>query len=180
MNYTKILSLFTGKTLHQVFYAESNYTDRDFDFGGFHLCDQAVLLRFSDGSWLNWIWIEEGKNGSPEYVLQAGDMRELLLEDEYTVLHDAHHSPAWKELMDHAFSDFGIRYLEKEDGNSFLLDITLYLGEKSVTIASIAEPQPDVLPELRQMNEEIGWTAIVFDLEILKKFQRGPFSKRKE
>ena len=165
------LEPFVGKKVINVFYGEINMPERDFDYGGFHVVDTSIHLKFEGGLWLNWNWTEE--NG---IVLNFDkDNKEQVRALEDCVVRKGYNTPAWEALKGKLFTDFDYRTV-KHKGESYLSDAILSFGELTFSVVAIDEPDPRDFPDIHQMNvNPFGWLAVVFDDALLEKYQRGQF-----
>ncbi|PTX63997.1 hypothetical protein C8N46_101607 [Kordia periserrulae] len=177
-----------GQTIEKVFYVLANYSDNSYTYEGFHLCDEAVLIQLSKNQWISWVWLEDDPTSGYSYHLYYDDARIAIEErenngitflkqiDQYTsssrsIWSDETNSSAWKKFIGQKIED--IQFVTKKiDDISFVSDVILNFKNESVRIIAIEEPDPELLPEIENLNFDPIWTMIVFNDEILKKHNR--------
>jgi len=159
-----------GQKIDQVYYGIVNYQERPYHFDGFHLCDQAVLIKLSNGKWLNWVWVEEGYYQTSEINISTLDIRNKLL-DEYTEVKNVSESNEWKNLVGKRIDSIKFKTVEI-NGNKHISDLKLTIDNKHVSICAIDEPDPFKLPKLGGMPYSANWTIVVFDDKILEEHNR--------
>lgn len=160
-NYLKVLSSFKDVYLEEVYYVIVNYTERDFAYENFHLCDVGVLLKFSDGRWINWIWEEEGIHGTPEYQLSFTDKRGEL-KDFLTPFHKVSDTKAWKKVSETKLTEVSCTFEETGKEKGYLSKMILQFDSFVFTICSIEEPDPYNFPDIEPPVFAPDWTIIHF------------------
>ena len=159
-----------GQIIEQVFYAIVNYQERPYYFDGFHLCDQAVLIKLSNGKWLNWVWVEQGFSENPEINITMLDIRNKLV-DEYTTVKDVSDSSEWKALIGKEIHSIKFKIIDIDETKK-ISDLKFTINNKDVSICAIDEPDPYKLPKIEGLPFSMNWTIIVFNEEILKEHNR--------
>ncbi|MEM6805665.1 MAG: hypothetical protein AAF696_29980 [Bacteroidota bacterium] len=167
----KIIENVKGRYLDEVYYALANYPEPR-EHKGFHDVDVAVLIKCTQGQWLNWLWREDGRYGIPEYILSEGDIQEKL-EDEVIQLVKVSNLPAWRPLLDKRIQDLKVKYFEGPQGEKILADLILQFDQKSVSICSTDEPAPSLLPELSSLDFATDWSLVIFEENLLTKHGRN-------
>lgn len=177
-----------GQTIEQVQYVAANYLDRPYEYNGFHLNDTAICIRLSNEQWINWVWLEDDPTVEYCYHLYYEDARDAINtreEEGITFLKrsglytpeshskgiDVSRSNHWKEFIGQKIEDIDF-LTTKIDGIPFLSDLILSFKEKTVHILACEEPEPEILPEIENLNFDPIWTMVVFDDAILKKHNR--------
>lgn len=159
-----------GQQIDQVFYGIVNYQERPYHFDGFHLCDQAVLIKLANGEWLNWVWVEEGFYQPSEINITTLDVRDKLVDD-YSEVTNVSESNEWKELIGKKIDSIEFKTVAI-NGNKHISDLKLTIENKHVSICAIDEPDPFKLPKLEGMPYSANWTIVVFDDKIIKEHNR--------
>ncbi len=168
---SEALSSARGQRIEKVYYGIVNYTNGVPEFDGFHLCDQAVLIKLSNGKWLNWVWVEEGFYQTGEINISTSDIQNKLNLDNYTKLVDVSEFIEWKRFVGRKIDSIQFKTIDI-NGNNHISDIRLTVGNNHVSICAIEEPDPDKLPKLDGLPYSPSWTIIVFDDKILEKYSR--------
>ncbi len=163
---------FIQKKIQSVYYAIVNYQDRPYAYRGFHTCDKGILIEFTDGKWLNWVWEEEGAYGQPEMQLSFEDMREAI-SDDLTEIVEVGETDAWKPFMGKPLSYLSANLHHSANEETYLSELDLTFGKKRVVICATEEPDPYHLPQLNGLPYGQDWMVVVFDEEILKKNRGG-------
>lgn len=156
-----------GKVVNDILYVKTNYPDRPLAFDGFHLSDTAILIKFSDNTWLNWVWTDDGFYGRVEFNISLIDVTEIL-GDEFTKVIGAVDFKEWKGIADKTVKKVDVGFSEI-NGETFLSSLQLTFNTQTVSILAIEEPDPYALPELRDLRLGNDWTIVVFDESILDK-----------
>ena len=160
-----------GEIIEQVFYAIVNYQERPYYFDGFHLCDQAVLIKLSNGKWLNWVWVEQGFSRNPEINITMLDIRNKLV-DEFTTVKDVSESSGWKALIGKEIHSIKFKIIDMVESKQ-ISDLKFTINNKDVSICAIAEPDPYKLPKIEGLPFSTDGTIIIFNEEILKEHNRA-------
>jgi len=175
-SFEKKIHTFKGNQIEYIFYAIVNYQEKSYDFGRFHLCDQAVLIKFSNGKWLNWVWVEKGFNGCPEINLSFKDLRPEL-NDEFTKIINVTETKEWVNIKGLVLTNIIYKSFQNAKKELFLSDLIFKFTDKSVTICAIDEPDQNILPNIKNLSFLPNWTIIIFDESMLKEFKRGEYTK---
>jgi len=160
-NYLKVLSSFKDVYLEEVYYVIVNYTEREFAYEKFHLCDVGILLKFSNGKWLNWIWEENGIHGTPEYRLSFVD-KQKDLKDSFTQFHEVSDTDAWKNVNGTKLTDVSCIFEKTGKDQEYLSKMILQFDSFVFTICSVEEPDPYTLPNIDTLAFAPDWTVIHF------------------
>ena len=166
-----LLNSFEGETIDKVYYAITNHPDDKFNYEGFHLCDQAVIIKTKNNKWLNWVWVEEGIYGEPDLILAIGDKRKKFTNDYWSTIIDVTYSDDWNSIQNKEIKKIEYNVLTEGDKN-YLSDLRFNINNNFVTISAIAEPDTYLLPEINSLEYERNWTIIIFDDSILSKYGR--------
>lgn len=166
-----MLSLVKGGQLTKVQYVLANYIYGAPKYEAFHVFDFAILMQFSNGLWINWIFEEIG----PEFKLTFRDMQKEMREEHYFKLEDVSHSPEWKPYIGTTLTEASPVYFTCDHGAKWLTDLVLKFGDEEVTICAIPEPEPTLLPEIEDFSLSNDWAVVVFDQNLMKKYGRGKY-----
>lgn len=169
-----MLSLAEGGQLEQVYYVLANYPYNTPKFDAFHIFDLAILMQFSNGLWINWIFEEFGEVG-PEFQLTFRDMRQELKAESLFRFENVTDAEEWKPLIGMTLSQASPIYSSYDHGAPRLTDLVLQFGEKEVTICAIPEPDPERLPEIEDFSLSNDWAVVVFDQELMREHGRGKY-----
>ena len=167
----KIIQAAKATYLDEVYYALANYPEPR-AHNGFHDVDVAVLIKCTQGQWINWVWREEGRYGEPEYTLSSGDIR-AELEDEFLKIVKVSNLPAWRPFLDKVIRNIEVKHAEGPNGELLLADLLLQFEDQSVHIFSTEEPDPYLLPELSSLDFSTDWSLVVFEENLLEKHERN-------
>lgn len=168
-----MLSLAKGGKLVQVYYVLANYPYSP-KCEILHIFDLAIMMQFSNGLWINWIFEEVGEVG-PEFQLTFRDMRQELKAEALFKFENVTDSEEWKPLIGMTLSQASPIYSNYDHGAPWLTDLVLQFGEKDITICAIPEPEPALLPEIEDFSLSNDWAVVVFDQELMKKHGRGKY-----
>lgn len=171
----KLLIPFSGSTISEVFYGLVNYQGESaYDFGDFHLVDKAILIKFSNGEWLNWVWEEQGLAG-PEIQIKKGDERQAL-QDGFTQLLRVDQHPFWAKLKQHPVLKIQPIFPFAQIKDSAVSDLIFVFPDQDMTFSAIAEPEPELLPDLSELTFEPDWTFITLEDVYMKTHHRGRYT----
>ncbi|MEM6686152.1 MAG: hypothetical protein AAF617_10240 [Bacteroidota bacterium] len=177
-----------GQTIEKVFYVVADYKDRPFQYEGFHLNDEAICIQLSNQQWISWVWLEDDPTVAYCYHLyyenarSAIEKREqegiaflkrsgLYTPDSHSKWLEVTETDAWKKFIGQPIEDVQFR-TTKIDEISFVSDLIIHVKNAKVRIIAFEEPEPDVLPEIENLNFDPVWTMVVFDDTILKQHNR--------
>lgn len=168
--FSETLNSAIGLKVNEVFYGIVNYQERPYHYKGFDLCDQAVLMKLSNGRWINWVWVEEGFYQTGEINITTMDIRDKL-KDKFTEIINVSESEEWKYLIGKDIDSVQFKTINI-NGNNHLSDLKLTIDKRNVTICAINEPDPYKLPNIDGLPYSANWTIVVFDDKILEKHNR--------
>lgn len=169
-----MLSLVKGGQLTKVQYVLANYIYGAPKYEAFHMFDFAILMQFSNGLWINWIFEEVGEVG-PEFQLTFRDMQKEMQQESLFKLEDASYTPEWKPYIGATLTEAFPVYSTYDHGAKWLTDLVLKLGDEEVTICAIPEPTPERLPEIDDFSISNDWAIVVFDQELVRQHGRGKY-----
>lgn len=157
--YQETLASFTGERIIEVYYVLVNYPQNPFSEESYHHCDKGVLIKFSGGKWLNWIWVENGIHDTPEIRLSFMDERETL-QDRFTTIKKVSNTDMWREVWAKHIEQITCEFEELDKNQEYLSKLSLRFGGFDIKICSTEEPDPVYFTNLDAVRFAPEWTLI--------------------
>lgn len=161
--YHASLTTLLSEQVQAVYYILVNDPYSKINFPTYDTPDQAVLISFSNGKWLNWVWREEGLHEKPEFYLSFSDERKVLT-DSFARCVEVSNKGHWKPLIGKLLQGFHLELKEITKEETYLSELHLSLSNGKVVLRAIEEPpvsgevDPGTLPFAND------WILVHFDL----------------
>mgnify|MGYP000542205594 FL=1 len=158
---------YIGSVIERVWYALPNYPDGNNLFDKFHLADMAVLIEFSNGKRLNWLWLEE----TMAYHISTKDIWTILDKNFTDCLEEVSGSPGWQQLIGNKVINISFLFNDNIPPER-LSDLRIETETGMAQICATEEPVLNELSELDELPVSNDWTVVVFDDDLLKLHNR--------